>query len=66
MPRNTSIIVVYFTSYFNYGNKYNSQNGVFTEPSTRFYVFTWTSMVNPKKTFDEEIVVNGKRKGIEN
>lgn len=23
-------------------------------------------MVNPKKTFDEEIVVNGKRKGIEN
>lgn len=66
MPRNTPITVVYDTLYFNYGNAYNPQNGVFTAPSAGLYVFTWTSVVNPKKIFDVEIVVNGKRKGMGN
>lgn len=66
MPKNPPITVVYDTPYLNYGNMYNSQNGVFTEPSAMFYVFTWTSVVNPEETFDGEIVVNGKRKEMIN
>lgn len=66
MPRNTPITVVYDTPYLNYGNMFNSKNGVFTEPFAMFYVFPWSSVVNPEKTFDGEIVVNGKRKGMVN
>ena len=50
--------------YFNYGNAYNPHNGFFTAPSDGLYVFSWTSLVRSRKTFDAEIVVNGHRKGL--
>lgn len=60
MSWNTPITVVYDTLNFNYGNAYNSLNEVFTAPSAGLYVFTWTSVVNPGKILDIEIVMNGK------
>lgn len=64
--RNTPVNVVYKKLYFNYGNAYNPQNGFFTAPSSGLYIFTWASVVAPRKIFDAEILVNGIRKGLGN
>ena len=66
MDINTPINVVYDVVYYNYWNAYNPVSGFFTAPSPGLYVFTWTSCVAPKKIFDAEILVNGKRKGMGN
>nr|XP_022290934.1 uncharacterized protein LOC111102473 [Crassostrea virginica] len=63
---NTHFNVVYNAVYYNHGNAYNPVSGFFTAPSPGLYVFTWASVVAPKKTFDAEILVNGKRKGLGN
>lgn len=66
LHRNTPANVVYDGLYFNYGNAYNPHNGIFTAPSDGLYIFTWTSHINPRKIFDAEILVNGRRKGLGN
>ncbi|XP_078319646.1 uncharacterized protein LOC111122203 [Crassostrea virginica] len=66
LNRNTPTNVVYDTVYYNYGNAYNPYSGYFTAPSNGLYVFTWSSLVDPKKIFDAEILVNGQRKGLGN
>ncbi|XP_062593465.1 EMILIN-2-like, partial [Saccostrea cucullata] len=58
--------VVYDGVYFNHGNAYNNHTGVFTTPADGLYVFTWSSLVAPKKLFDAEILVNGQRQGLGN
>lgn len=63
---NTPVNVVYDSLYFNYGNAYNPQTGVFTAPSKRLYVSTWTSLTDSKMYFNAEILVNGQRKGLGN
>ncbi|XP_052690600.1 uncharacterized protein LOC128168375 isoform X2 [Crassostrea angulata] len=63
---NTPVNVVYDKLFFNYGNAYNSNSGIFTAPSAGLYIFTWTSLVNPNTIFDAEILINGKRKGLGN
>ena len=64
--RNTPVNVVYDAVYYNYGNAYNPQSGYFTAPSDGLYVFTWTRLVDSRKLFDAEILVNGKRQGLGN
>lgn len=64
--RNTPVNVVYDKLYFNYGGAYNPHSGFFTAPSAGLYIFTWASVVAPRKIFDTEILVNGKRKGLGN
>ncbi|XP_061190511.1 uncharacterized protein LOC133198433 [Saccostrea echinata] len=66
LKRGTPVNVVYDGVYYNYGNAYNQHTGVFTAPSDGLYVFTWSSCVEPKKIFDVEILLNGKRKGLGN
>ena len=62
----TAANVVYDAVLYNYGNAYNTQSGYFTAPSDGLYVFTWTSVVAPKKIFDTQIMVNGQRNGLAN
>nr|XP_034312010.1 uncharacterized protein LOC117684349 [Crassostrea gigas] len=64
--RNTPVNVVYDKLYFNYGDAYNPHSGFFTAPSAGLYIFTWASVVAPRKIFDTEILVNGKRIGLGN
>lgn len=64
--RNTPVNVVYDKLYFNYGDAYNPQSGFFIAPSAGLYIFTWASVVAPRKIFDTEILVNGKRTGLGN
>ena len=66
LNRRTPINVVYDALYYNHGNAYNPVSGVFTAPSHGLYLFSWASNVAPRKVFDAEILVNGKRKGIGN
>ncbi|XP_062567157.1 uncharacterized protein LOC134229417, partial [Saccostrea cucullata] len=66
LHRNTPSNVVYDGVYYNFGNAYNPQNGIFTAPSDGLYVFTWTSHVAVKKIFDSRILVNGVHKGYGN
>lgn len=66
LHRNTPVNVVYDKVFFNYGNAYNPHSGIFTAPSAGLYIFTWTSLVNPKSIFDAEILINAKRKGLGN
>ncbi|XP_062601246.1 cerebellin-2-like [Saccostrea cucullata] len=62
----SNVNVVYDGVYYNYGNAYNKQTGVFIAPSDGLYVFSWASVVEPKKMFDSEILLNDQRKGIGN
>ncbi|XP_062581759.1 uncharacterized protein LOC134243509 [Saccostrea cucullata] len=62
----SKVNVVYGGVYYNYGNAYNRHTGVFTAPSNGLYVFSWASVVEPKKMFDSEILLNGKRTGLGN
>uniref|UniRef100_A0A8W8NP32 C1q domain-containing protein n=1 Tax=Magallana gigas TaxID=29159 RepID=A0A8W8NP32_MAGGI len=64
--RNTPVNVVYDKLYYNYGDAYNPQSGFFIAPSAGLYIFTWASVVVPRKIFDTEILVNGKRTGLGN
>lgn len=66
LHRNTPVNVVYDKVLFNYGNAYNPHSGFFTAPSAGLYIFTWTSLVFPRKIFDAQIVVNGIGKGLGN
>ena len=66
MRRNTPTNVVYDAVYYNYKNVYNPVSGIFKAPSPGLYVFTWSSLVAPRKIFDAEILVNGNRKGLGN
>ncbi|XP_062589619.1 caprin-2-like [Saccostrea cucullata] len=58
--------VVYDGLYYNHGDAYDQQTGVFTAPSNGLYVFTWSSCVAAKKIFDVELLLNGKRTGLGN
>nr|XP_011446621.2 uncharacterized protein LOC105341679 [Crassostrea gigas] len=62
----TPVNVVYDKVFCNYGNAYNPHSGIFTAPCAGLYIFTWSSVVAPKKVFDSEILLNGKRKGLGN
>ncbi|XP_078318904.1 uncharacterized protein LOC144620851 [Crassostrea virginica] len=64
LHRDTPINVVYDAVYYNYGNAYNTHSGFFTAPSGGLYVFTWSSVVSPRKIFDAEILLNGQRRGL--
>ena len=66
LHRNTPVNVVYDAVYYNYGNAYNTHSGFFTAPSGGLYIFTWTSLVYPRKIFDAEILLNGHRRGLGN
>ena len=66
LHRNTPVNVVYDAVYYNYGNAYNTHSGFFTAPSGGLYIFTWTSLVYPRKIFDAEILLNGQRRGLGN
>ena len=66
LHRDTPVNVVYDTVYYNYGNAYNTHSGFFTAPSGGLYVFTWTSIVDPRKIYDAQIMVNGQGKGLGN
>ncbi|XP_062580538.1 uncharacterized protein LOC134242466 [Saccostrea cucullata] len=62
----SKVNVVYDGVYYNYGNAYNRHTGVFEAPSDGLYVFSWASVVAPRKMFDSEILLNGRRKGLGN
>ena len=64
LHRDTPVNVVYDAVYYNYGNAYNTHSGFFTAPSGGLYVFTWSSVVSPRKIFDAEILLNGQRRGL--
>lgn len=66
MHISTPVNIVYDGLIYNYGNAYNPHNGIFTAPSDGLYIFTWTSFVVTEKTFNAEILANGKRKGLAN
>ncbi|XP_056020156.1 uncharacterized protein LOC130046556 [Ostrea edulis] len=66
LNENSPTNVVYDGIHLNRGMAYDRHSGIFTAPSDGLYIFTWTSLVLPKKIFDTNILVNGFHKGYSN
>nr|XP_022297763.1 uncharacterized protein LOC111107086 [Crassostrea virginica] len=56
--------VVYDHVVTNSGNGYSKHTGAFVAPRTGFYVFSWTTFVDPHSYFPMELTLNSVRAGI--
>jgi hypothetical protein len=51
--------VIFDTAKLNHGNVYNTDDGVFTAPTSGTYAFTWRIMIEAGRHQYTELVVNG-------